>query len=211
MLISEPATATACVVVLLPPAVVPPLVSLVAPVVAVTVTLPEAVGVPLTGHEMLKPAATVAGGVGEQVPIVTPAGRPDTAQLAAAALAVAAALFVHLMVPEYGVPTVAVAGRPERSGVISEPVVVIELTAVLLAGVPSLVAPVVPVSDAVPTEVGVPETLHKMAAPAATVVGGVGEHDVVRPTGRPAIAHVAPVAARAGDAALVQVNVPVYG
>ena len=100
MLMSEPATATACVAVLFPPVVVPPLVSLVAPVVAETVTLPEAVGVPLTGHVMLNPAATLAGGTGEQVPIVTPAGKPDTAQLAAAALAVAAALLVHLMVPE---------------------------------------------------------------------------------------------------------------
>ena len=37
---------------LLPPAVVPPLLSLVAPVVTVTVTAPEVVGVPLTGQEI---------------------------------------------------------------------------------------------------------------------------------------------------------------
>ena len=85
---------------LLPPAPVPPLVSFVAPVEAVTVALPGAVGVPLTAHEMLLPAATVAGGVGEQVPTVTPAGRPETLHVAAKALAVAVALLVHLTVPE---------------------------------------------------------------------------------------------------------------
>ena len=205
---SEPATATACVAVLLPPAPVPPLVSLVAPVKTETLAVPEAVGVPLTGHEMLKPAATVAGGTGLQVPTVTPVGSPEIAHVAAAALAVAVALLVHLTVPEYGVPTVAVAGRPLRSGVMSEPVVVIDVAAVLLPDVPSLVAPVVPVSDAVPTDVGVPETVHEMAAPGATLVGGVGVHEVVKPAGRPATAQVAAEAARAGDAAFVQVNVP---
>ena len=40
---------TAAVAVLLPPAVVPPLLSLVAPVVTVTVTAPEVVGVPRDG------------------------------------------------------------------------------------------------------------------------------------------------------------------
>ena len=78
---------------------VPPLVSLVAPVVTVTVELPTAVGVPLTGQLMLAPAATVAGGAGAHVPTVTPGGRPDTAHVALVALAVAAALFVHLIVP----------------------------------------------------------------------------------------------------------------
>lgn len=86
--------------VLLPPVPVPPLVSLVAPVEAVRVALPGAVGVPLTGQEMLAPIATVAGTVGVQVPIVTPAGRPDSEQVAATALAVAVALLVHLSVPE---------------------------------------------------------------------------------------------------------------
>lgn len=102
----------------------------------------------------------------------------------------------------------AVAGRPLRSGVISEPVVVIDATAVLLPGMPSLVAPVVPVSDAVPTAVGVPETVHEMVAPGATLVGGAGMHDDVRPAGNPAIEQVAAVAARAGVAAFVQVKVP---
>ena len=102
MLISAPPVLIVAVAVLLPPAVVPPLVSLVAPVVAVTVDAPaaKAVGVPLTGQVMLEPAATVAGGTGEHAPTVTPAGKPDTAHVAAIALAVAAALFVHLIVPE---------------------------------------------------------------------------------------------------------------
>ena len=96
---SEPDVAMAWVAVLLPPVVVPPLASLVAPVVTVTVVEPFAVGVPLTGQEMLAPAVTVAGGVGVHVPTVTPGGRPDTEQDALVALAVAVALFVHLMVP----------------------------------------------------------------------------------------------------------------
>lgn len=99
MLMSEPDVVTGAVAVLLPPAVVPPLVSLVAPVVTVTVELPTAVGVPLTGQLMLAPAATVAGGAGAHAPTVTPGGRPDTAHVALVALAVAAALFVHLIVP----------------------------------------------------------------------------------------------------------------
>lgn len=100
MLMSEPATAKAWVAVLLPPEPAPPFVSLVAPVVTETLAVPEAVGVPLTGQEMLKPAATAAGGSGLQVPTVTPAGNPEIAQEAAAALAVAVALLVHLTVPE---------------------------------------------------------------------------------------------------------------
>ena len=87
------------VAVLLPPVVVPPFESFVAPVVAVSVLEPTAVGVPLTGQEMLEPAATVAGGVGVQAPMVTPAGRPVSEQVAAVALAIAVALFVHFKVP----------------------------------------------------------------------------------------------------------------
>jgi hypothetical protein len=99
MLISEPATATAFVAVLLPPPVVPPLVSFAAPVEAVTVEVLAAVGVPETVQEMLAPTATVAGGVGVQVPTVTPGGRPETEHIAFTALAVAVALLVHLTVP----------------------------------------------------------------------------------------------------------------
>jgi hypothetical protein len=99
MLISEASTATGLVAVLLPPPVVPPLMSLVAPVEAVTVDEPGAVGIPETAHEMLVPTATVAGGVGVQTPTVTPGGRPETEHVAFVALAVAVALLVHLMVP----------------------------------------------------------------------------------------------------------------
>jgi hypothetical protein len=99
ILISEPTTATAFVALLLPPLVARPLVSLTAPVVTATVFEPAAVGVPETGHEMLAPAATVAGGAGVQVPTVTPGGKPVTAQVALVALAVAVALFVHKIVP----------------------------------------------------------------------------------------------------------------
>ena len=205
---SEPDTTTAWVAVLLPPAVAPPFESLVAPVVTVTVVEPLAVGVPLTGHEMLAPAATVVGGACVQVPTTTPGGRPETEQVAAVALAVAVALFVHLMVPAYAVPTVAVAGRPVKSGTISEAVVVNVAVAVLLAALPSLVAPVVPVNVDEPGEVGVPETVQVIAPPAATVAGGVGVHDVLRPAGRPDSAHDAEVAVREGAAAFVHVKVP---
>lgn len=98
--ISDAFVATVVDAELLPPVPVPPLVSLVAPVVAVTVTLPVAVGVPETVQEMLAPMATDAGGVGVQVPTVTPAGRPETLQLAATAAAVAEPLLVHSTVPE---------------------------------------------------------------------------------------------------------------
>ena len=98
--ISDPAVAMALVALLLPPAPVPPLLSLVAPVVTETVVVPAAAGVPLTGQEILAPAASVAGGAGVHVPTVTPGGKPDTAQLALTAEAVAVALLVHENVPE---------------------------------------------------------------------------------------------------------------
>jgi hypothetical protein len=99
MLMSAPPVAISWDAWLLPPVVVPPLVSLVAPVETATVVLPDVVGVPDTGQLMLAPAATVAGGVGVHVPTVTPAGKPLTAQVAAVALAVAVALLVQRMVP----------------------------------------------------------------------------------------------------------------
>ena len=106
-------------------------------------------------------------------------------------------------------PTVAVAGRPVRSGTTSEPVVAIVVVAELLAGLPSLVAPVVPVRLEVATVVGVPETVQVMTALAARLAAGtVGEHEVVRPAGKPLTAQVALVAAIAGEAALVHVKVP---
>ena len=96
----DPVVVTDAVVELLPPVVVPPLVSLVAPVVTVRVVDPGAVGVPETEHEMLDPAVTVAGGVGVQVPTVTPGGKPEIAHVAPVAEAVAVALFVQENVPE---------------------------------------------------------------------------------------------------------------
>ena len=96
---SEPVVPIVVVAVLLPPVPVPPFVSFVAPVVAVTVTDPEVVGVPETEHEMLAPAATVAGGVGVHVPTVTPAGSPVMLHDALSALEVAVAELVQSTVP----------------------------------------------------------------------------------------------------------------
>jgi hypothetical protein len=77
---------------------------------------------------------------------------------------------------------------------------------------PSLVAPVVNVSGAVPTAVGAPLTVQVITAPMATVppVGTVGEHTLIKPVGNPAIAQVvnALAGAVAAGAVLVQVNVP---
>ena len=98
-LMSEPTVTSDAVAVLLPPAVVPPLTSLVAPVVAVTADAPAAVGVPVTAQLMLLPTAIVAGVEGVHAPTVTPEGRPDTAHVALTALAVAVALLVHKIVP----------------------------------------------------------------------------------------------------------------
>jgi hypothetical protein len=81
--------------------------------------------------------------------------------------------------------------------------------AVLLARLTSLVAPVLPARDALPTAVGVPETVQVMVALGATdAAGTVCEHTVVRPAGRPVTAQLALVAAIAGVAAFEQVNVP---
>ena len=87
------------VAVLLPPAVVPPLLSLVAPVVTVTVTAPEVVGVPLTGQEMMRGGDRRrrdgrAGADGDA------GGQAGDGALASVALAVAVALLRQKMVPE---------------------------------------------------------------------------------------------------------------
>lgn len=105
-------------------------------------------------------------------------------------------------------PTVAVAGNPDRSGVISEPLTASVVVAVSLAGLLSLPAPVVPVSVLDPVLTGVPATVQVILAPAATVAGGVGEQVVLRPAGRPLIAHDAFVALAVAVAELVQVKVP---
>ena len=130
------------------------------------------------------------------------------------ALAVAVALFVHLMVPAYAVPTVAVAGRPVKSGAMSDAVVVITPLAELLPPVVvpptlSFEAPVVAVYVVAPMDVGVPLTGQEMLAPGATVAGGAGVHvPIVTPGGRPLIAHVAAVALSGASALLVHFRVP---
>ena len=65
-------------------------------------------------------------------------------------------------------------GRPERSGDMSEPIAPMVTVAALLAGLPSLVAPVVPAIVLDPMAVGVPETVQVIFAPGATVAGGGG-------------------------------------
>jgi hypothetical protein len=186
------------------------LVSLMAEVVTDAVVVPVAVGVPVTGQEMDAPMASEATGVvGVHGPTVTPGGKPVTAHITFKPAAVAVALLVHLMTPEYGTPTVATAGKPVKSGDTSAPVTLIAAIAVLFAVLTSLVAPVVPASAAPPTAVGVPETVQVMAAPGATeAAGAVGEQTVVRPAGKPLTAQPALVAATAGAAAFEQVYVP---
>jgi hypothetical protein len=206
ILISELSVAIAFVAVSLPG-----FVSLVAPVATEAVVLPVVVGVPETGHEIDAPMASEATGVsGVHAPTVTPGGSPLTAHETPRPAAVADALFVHLTTPAYGTPTVAVAGRPVRSGATSDPVTLIAVLAVLLATVASLVAPVEPLIGALPTAVGMPDTVHVMAPPGATGddVGTLGEQTVLRPAGRPVMAQVAAVAAIDGVVALVQVKLP---
>ena len=98
MLMSDPAGDSVLVEVLLPPFVVPPLASFDAPVTTLTVLGEADVGVPDTGQLMLAPAATAVGGKGVHAPTVKPAGRPDTAHVAAVALDAPA--LVHKIVPE---------------------------------------------------------------------------------------------------------------
>lgn len=82
------------------------MLSLVAPVLPVTVTVPFAVGVPVTAQVTVSPIGTLLGlvhavalGLIVQAPCVTPAGKPLTAQVALAASAVALALLVQVNVP----------------------------------------------------------------------------------------------------------------
>jgi hypothetical protein len=108
----------------------------------------------------------------------------------------------------------AVAGRPARLMLMSEPTVAMACVAVLLPPVPvlpfvSLVAPVLTDAVAVPDAVGVPVTGQLMLAPAATVAGGTGVHvPTVTPGGRPVTAQDALVAAAVADALLVHLTVP---
>lgn len=184
------------------------MVSLVAPVVTDAVVVPGAVGVPETEQEIDAPTATVAGGVGVQVPTVTPGGSPEIEHVAFEALAVAVAEFVHRMVPEYGTPTSAVAGRPERFGCMSEPEIVSVPVSELFPVLKSFEAIVRPLSGNDPVAVGVPETVQTIEAPGATVAGVVGEQVDVRPAGKPETLQRTFVAAIDGALAFVQVKVP---
>jgi hypothetical protein len=108
------------------------------------------------------------------------------------------------------VPTVAVAGSPVRSGFMSAPVMASVVDAVLFDALTSLVALEVPLNVRLATGVvGVPATVQVMTPPGASgeAVGTVGEQLVVRLAGTPLMAQVAAVAATAGEAALVHVNV----
>ena len=91
----------------------------------------------------------------------------------------------------------------------SEPDTAIAVEAVLLNAKPSLSAPVVPFTVALPVAVGIPVTVHVIVPSGFTVAGGVGVHDVLRPAGRPETAHVAFVAATKGAAAFEHVKLPV--
>jgi hypothetical protein len=196
---------------LLPEVVVPPLLSLTAPVATDAVVAPAAVGVPEIGHEIEAPMASDATGkAGVHAPTVTPGGKPEIAQVGFVAAAVAELLFVHTTVPAYGTPSVALAGNPVMSGLMSEPVTAIVVAAVSFVALRSFDAPVVPPIAALVTGVvGVPDTVHVIDAPAASgvLVGTVGVHDVVRPAGRPVTAQPALIAAAAGEAAFVHLNV----
>jgi hypothetical protein len=142
---SEATVTTFLVTVLLPVLVRPPFVSLVPPVVSDAIVVPGAVGTPETGHEIDAPGASEdTGNAGEHVPTVTPGGRPVMAHDTFVAAAVAVPVFVHSAVPEYGTPTVAVAGRLVRSGVTSEPVMATVVAAVWPTG--SLIEVVEPVT-----------------------------------------------------------------
>jgi hypothetical protein len=77
--------------------------------------------------------------------------------------------------------------------------------AVLFDGLPSLVAPVVPGTVVLPFAVGVPETVHRMVAPAATVAGVLGEQLAVRPGGNTPTEQVAAVALKVAVAEFVHV------
>ena len=90
----------------------------------------------------------------------------------------------------------------------SAPVVAMLVVAVLFAVFGSFVAPVVPVMGAVPTAVGVPETVQVILWPGKTSLGEVGEQTVERPAGRPATAHVACVAVMRGAVPFEHMNVP---
>ena len=74
------------------------LLSLVAPVVAVTVLEPVVDGVPVTVQVILAPGATDTGGVGAHAN-VRPAGRPEIEQVATVAETSGAAPFEHVNDP----------------------------------------------------------------------------------------------------------------
>lgn len=106
----------------------------------------------------------------------------------------------------------AVAGKPDKSGTISDCCTTNEAVAVLFGKLRSLVALVVPVTVTVPAAVGVPETVHVIAEPGVTIAAGdVGEQTLDNPAGNPLMAQVAAVASIYGAAALEHVYVPVYG
>jgi hypothetical protein len=178
------------------------------PVLPLSGDEPGAVGVPETVQVIAAPGATVEGGVGAH-DVVKPAGRPVTAHVALVAAMAGAAAFEQVKEPEYGTPTEALVGRPERLMLMSEPDTATAWVAVLLPPFASFVAPVATETVDDPVAVGVPETAHEMLAPAATVAGGVGVHaPTVTPGGRPEMAQVALVAPAVAAVLLVHLKVP---
>jgi hypothetical protein len=133
-------TVTLVVLGLLPAVkLVPPLLSLVAPVPTDTVCAPVAVGVKLKLQLKLEPAAKLAELAGQFV-VVKPGSPVPVApvcapQLALVAAAVAAAAFVQLTVHVTAVPTVPGLGVHETLLVISEAVTDVVTLPQLAAGV----------------------------------------------------------------------------
>ena len=81
----------------------------------------------------------------------------------------------------------------------------IVVDAVLLAVLPSLVAPVLPLTAVEPAAVGVPVTVHVIEPPAAILAGVAGEQVAVKPGGSVPTEHDADVAVTAGAAAFEHV------
>ena len=165
------------------------------------------------------PAAKEADVAGQPLD-VAPDGLSVKSQEAFAAAAVALALLVQVMVQVTACPTVAGFGTQliveVKSAFGSSPTVIC-LVAVLLAGLLSLSAPVLPVTVTVPAVVGVPVTWQVTVSPTGTLLplvhaallGLIAQAPCVTPAGKSVTAQVAFVAAAVALALLVQVNVPV--
>jgi hypothetical protein len=160
-----------------------------------TLTVPVIGAVNCTLHTMLDPTARVVAGVDGTQFTVAPTGKPETTQLAVAAML--GPLLIHVTVPLTVLPAGALVGRPATDAAMSAAGVIPRgLVSTLFSGTSSCVSePAVVLMFKLPDAGTVKVLVHVITALAANTAGkGSGVQLWVAPGGKPESAQVGVVA-----------------